>query len=189
MADDPNRIDPRYDPAFQRGFRGDVRAQPRADSALRRAPVAPAPERAPATPEAWAGSVETVGGPVPEAVPVPTAAEPVGASGAAPASAPVPAPESAGLAIAAEPASVSEVTRNPFYLAAAALAVLLIVGGAVWLDQGFAAIADGRAASDVGFYAASTMSVGAPLLIGIGILIVAGLLFVLARGWRPRDDR
>jgi hypothetical protein len=90
---------------------------------------------------------------------------------------------------AAEPvASPRDVTRNPFYLAVAALAVLLIVGGAVWLNQGFAAIADGRAASDVGFYAASTMSVGAPLLIGIGILIVAGLLFVLARGWRPRDE-
>jgi hypothetical protein len=32
------------------------------------------------------------------------------------------------------------------------------------------------------------MSFGAPLTIGIGVAIIAGLLFVLARGWRPRDE-
>ena len=65
---------------------------------------------------------------------------------------------------------------------------MLIVGGAVWLDQGFSAIADGRATTNVGYYAGMTMSFGAPLLIGIGVLIIAGLLFVLARGWRSRDE-
>jgi hypothetical protein len=181
MADDPNRIDPRYDPAFQRGFTGDVRTQPRVESALRRtAVVSPAPERsALATP---------IGAPPeriePAPVPVPTAAEPVGA-GAAPSA----SPAAETVVVAAEqPASARDVTRNPFYLAAAALAVLLIVGGAVWLNQGFAAIADGRAANDVGYYAAATMTVGAPLLMGVGVLIIAGLLFALARGWRPRDE-
>ena len=181
MADDPNRIDPRYDPAFQRGFSGDVRTQPRAETALRRtAVVSSAPDRsALATP---VPAVASAGRPVDGATPVPTAAEPVGAAASAP------GVEAAAVAAAEPVASPRDVTRNPFYLAVAALAVLLIVGGAVWLNQGFAAIADGRAASDVGFYAASTMSVGAPLLIGIGILIIAGLLFVLGRGWRPSDE-
>jgi len=183
MADDPNRIDPRYDPVFQRGFDGDVRTQPRAESALRRtAVVSPTPERSAIATPVPAPVTAPTADPAEDAVPVPTAAEPVGAAAAA---------GRAGetVVIAAEPAaSARDLTRNPFYLAVAALAVLLIVGGAVWLNQGFAAIADGRAASDVGFYAASTMAVGAPLLMGIGILIVAGLLFVLARGWRPRDE-
>jgi hypothetical protein len=87
-----------------------------------------------------------------------------------------------------EPVSARDVTRNPFYLAAAALAVVLIVGGAVWLNQGFAAIADDRTSTTVGYYAAMAMSFGAPLTIGIGVAIIAGLLFVLARGWRARDE-
>ncbi|MGN6325288.1 hypothetical protein [Pseudolysinimonas sp.] len=178
MPDDPKRIDPRYDPAFQRGYRGDVRTQPRGESALRRTPPAdphPAHERSAATSPAPA----MIPGP-PAPAPVPTAAEPVGTAVVPHASEPTVPPE-----VSATP---RDVTRNPFYLAAGALAVLLIVGGAVWLGQGFAAIADGRAASVVGYYAAATMTVGAPLLMGIGVLIIAGLLFVLARSWRPRDE-
>ena len=181
MADDPNRIDPRYDPAFQRGYEGDVRTQARSESALRRAPLASsAPGRPAATVTPQPATPRVVDAPPP--VVVPTAAEPVGSSPTAPAASAEPT------VVAEAPASARDVTRNPFYLAAAALAVLLIVGGAVWLNQGFAAIADGRAASDVGYYAAATMTVGAPLLMGIGVLIIAGLLFVLARGWRPRDE-
>lgn len=178
MADDPNRIDPRYDPAFQRGYTGEVRIERRGESALRRRALAPSAPGRPAmgTPPAVAAPPE----PEPVVERVPTAAEPVGAR-----------PETVvteTVTVAAESASARDVTRNPFYLTAAALAVLLIVGGAVWLNQGFAAIADDRAATNVGYYAAMAMSFGAPLLIGIGVAIIAALLFVLARGWRPRDE-
>lgn len=174
MADgDPTRIDPRYDAAFQRGFAGEIRTGPLTDSALRRAIVSSVPERVAASPAA----------PGSPRAPIVDAPDPSGPEGAP-----------AGLSAAAgepadEPASARDVTRNPFYLAAAGLAVLLIVGGAVWLNQGFTAIAADRDATNVGYYAAMAMSFGAPMLIGIGIAIVAGLLFVLARGWRPRDER
>jgi hypothetical protein len=183
--DDPDRVDPRYDPAFQRGYAGEVRMGQRGESALRRTTaVSTAPARlaasAPAAPPA------EVAAPAPAHVSSSDAAQPSAAEGA-----PVPAASrlsSAPDPVVAEPASARDATRNPFYLAAAALAVLLIVGGAVWLNQGFAAIADDRTSTTVGYYAAMAMSFGAPLVIGIGVLIIAGLLFVLARGWRPRDE-
>jgi hypothetical protein len=172
---DPDRIDPRYDAAFQRGYAGEVRTAPRAESALRRTTaVTPAPARqsAPAAP------------PVAEAPPV--LAVPV--EHPAP-EAPSAEPARVGVEErAADAATVRGVSRNPFYLAAAALAVLLIVGGAVWLDQGFAAIQDDLTTTSVGYYAAMVMGFGAPLAIGIGVAIIGGLLFVLARTWRPRDD-
>jgi hypothetical protein len=181
MTDDPERIDPRYDPAFQRGFAGEVRTRPRGDAAIRRAAaastaparIAPAPAGIPeANPVAASRSVTAPPSSDAEAA-LAVRSEPAAASGAV---------------VIVESSSAREVTRNPFYLAAAALAVLLIVGGAVWLDQGFAAIADDRTATTVGYYAAMAMSFGAPLAIGIGIAIIAGLLFVLGRGWHPRDD-
>jgi hypothetical protein len=177
MAGDPNRIDPRYDAAFQRGYEGEVRTGARAESALRRTQaVAPAPGRVapppmPSTPQALAPY--PVEGPVsiPSAAasPAPIEAEQPGESAE-----PVPTP--------------LEVTRNPFYLALAAIAVLLAVAGIVWLDVGFGAIRDGRWASQVGYWAAYVMSVGAPLAIAVAVAVAVGLLFVLARGWRGRGD-
>jgi len=186
MADqDPERIDPRYDPAFQRGYAGAVRMGSRGASTLQRsAAVTPVPARAaivPAPPPTGAAPP-----PVEEAAPGPSGTP--GDTVASGATATAPSASEGSIAAVAEPASARDVTRNPFYLGAAALAVVLIVAGAVWLNQGFAAIAEGRATTDVGYYAGMTMSFGAPLLIGIGVLIVAGLLFVLARGWRPRDE-
>lgn len=182
MPEDPDRIDPRYDPAFQRGYAGgEVRTAPRPATgsgsgvagavAARRAPI-PEPAR----------TIE----PIPPAAPtapgsVAVAGQAVGAGQTSPE--PAAPPVEPG---ALDLAPARDVTRNPFYLAAAALAVLLVVAGAVWLDQGFAAIADKRWATDVGYYAAMTMSFGAPLLIGIGVAILGALLFVLARAWRPR---
>lgn len=180
--DDPERVDPRYDPAFQRGYAGEVRMGHRGESALRRtAAVASAPDRAAAAaaamPPATARSAQ-------EASPV-SGIPHAEVHAAGPASSRPEAPDEPILI--SEPSSARDVTRNPFYLAVAALAVLLIVGGAVWLNQGFAAIADDRTSTTVGYYAAMAMSFGAPLTIGIGVAIIAGLLFVLARGWRPHD--
>jgi hypothetical protein len=175
--DDRKSIDPRYDPAFQRGYAGEVRMGQRGESALRRtAAVSPAPVRAATTPDAMpAGTGQD-----------PSAASTMPSADAGPAPGRGDVPDEPILIPA--PASTRDMTRNPFYLAAAALAVLLIVGGAVWLNQGFAAIADDRTSTTVGYYAAMAMSFGAPLTIGIGVAIIAGLLFVLARGWRPRDE-
>jgi hypothetical protein len=182
--DDTDRIDPRYDAAFQRGYAGEAgTAAPAASGPTGAFAPAPAPIRrvAPVVPPA----AEPAGA-VPGAAP--TRIEPVPPAPSESTSAPASGAPHAAPRAAAEPASPWDATRNPFYLAAAALAVLLVVAGAVWLDQGFAAIADKRWATDVGYYAAMTMSFGAPLLIAIGVAIVGALLFVLARAWRPRPD-
>jgi hypothetical protein len=184
MAGDPKRIDPRYDPAFQRGYEGEVRTGAHAESALRRtASVTPAAGRVGPPPVASTSAFA----PAPEAVtPMPTAA-----ASASTAAAPVPAtavaPASpASVAEAPESATPLEVTRNPFYLGLGALAVALVVAGVVWLDVGFEAIRERQWASDSGYWAGYVMSVGAPLSIALGVAIAAGLLFVFARGWRAR---
>jgi hypothetical protein len=179
--DDTDRIDPRYDAAFQRGYAGEALAPGPAPAP----PPAPMRRVAPVVPPA-AEPARTVPSAAPTRIePVPPAPSDSPEAGAAASSASAPAPVAASRP-AADPASAWDTTRNPFYLAAAALAVLLVVAGAVWLDQGFAAIADKRWATDVGYYAAMTMSFGAPLLIAIGVAILGALLFVLARAWRPR---
>src|SRR3954466_15712057 len=58
-GDDGASIDPRYDPAFQRGFEGEVATGPRGQSTLRRtAAVNPAPARMPAQPAKTAERIE-----------------------------------------------------------------------------------------------------------------------------------
>ncbi|HXR44387.1 MAG TPA: hypothetical protein VN759_06235 [Pseudolysinimonas sp.] len=158
MAEDDGGTDPRYDPAFQRGYDGPVRTTLR-DTAR----ADPADSDSPRLSEPV--TVTPVAAPL--VTTAPAAAEPA-------AVAPV------------DRATPRDIARNPFYLAVAALAVLAIVAGVVWLARGFASIADDRTTTATGYYAATVMSFGAPLLIGIGIAIFAGLLFVLARGWRPR---
>ncbi len=164
MAEDDGGTDPRYYPAFQRGYDGPVR------TTLRDATAAARPD--PASPRTS------------EPVTVPPLAAPL-----------VTTPPVAAAAIAApapiapaEQATPRDIARNPFYLAVAALGIAAIVAGAVWLAQGFAAIARDRTTTATGYYAATVMSFGAPVLIGIGIGIFAGLLFVLGRTWRPRGD-
>ena len=182
---DPNRIDPRYDAAFQRGFDGEVRSAPRSESALRRtAVVNPAPARR--VPVASASAAVTAPGD--RTAPESAALEPIVEHAVAERT----PPERPAVAVventtAVETATPADVTRNPFYLVAAALAVLLIIGGAVWLDQGFSAIENDATTTSVGYYAAMVMGFGAPLAIGIGVAIIGGLLFVLARSWRPRE--
>ena len=178
--DDQKPVDPRYDPAFQRGYAGEVRMAQRGESALRRTAAGPsAPVRA--------GASDVVPSSGARAHDASTATHDGEGHAGSLSSAHPDADATVESVLGTEPASARDLTRNPFYLAAAALAVLLIVGGAVWLNQGFAAIADDRTSTTVGYYAAMAMSFGAPLTIGIGVAIIAGLLFVLARGWRPHD--
>lgn len=169
-GDDGAAIDPRYDPAFQRGFDGEVATGPRGQSTLRRtAAVNPAPARMPAHPA--------------EAVEPPTTDE----AEALPAL--IPMSETSG-AMPGDVDSVAVVTpreliRNPFMIALAALGALLILVGSIWAYEGFAAIVkNGGTRNEVEFWAAQTMSFGAPLAIVVGLGIAAVLLVLFARSWR-----
>lgn len=168
-------IDPRYDPAFQRGFEGEVATGPRGQSTLRRtAAVNPAPARIAAQP---AAPLE------PASVEPPEVSRPLEPEMDAPG------------AIAAGDARVAtsprELIRNPFMIALAALGALLILVGAIWAYEGFAAIVkNGGTRNEVEFWAAQTMSFGAPLAIMVGLSIAAVLLVLFGRSWqRSRADR
>lgn len=182
--EDGAAIDPRYDRAFQRGFAGEVATGPRGQSTLRRtAAVNPAPAR-PATnpvddPRAGDSRIE-----VPAFSPAPQALALDSVSIFAPGDASaVPMP----VASAAVPGVVGprELARNPFMMALAVLGAVLIVAGAVWAYEGFAAIIkNGGTRNEVEFWAAQTMSFGAPLAIGLGLAVAAVLLALFGRAWQ-----
>jgi len=172
-GDDGAAIDPRYDPAFQRGFEGAVATGPRGQSTLRRtAAVNPAPARMPAQAAQPAERVEPAA--VEPAEPLPTlagAAEPASAAAMDAAPPPVTTPR--------------ELIRNPFMIALAALAALLILVGSIWAYEGFAAIVkNGGTRNEVEFWSAQTMSFGAPLTIVAGVAIAAVLLVLFGRSWQ-----
>ena len=74
-GDDGAAIDPRYDPAFQRGFDGEVATGPRGQSTLRRtAAVNPAPARMPVQPAESSAPDSVEASPVDPAEPLPTLA-------------------------------------------------------------------------------------------------------------------
>jgi hypothetical protein len=78
-----------------------------------------------------------------------------------------------------------ELARNPFVIALAALGAVLIIAGAVWAYEGFATIIkNGGTRNEVEFWAAQTMSFGAPLAIVVGLGIAAVLLVMFGRSWQ-----
>lgn len=168
---DGAEIDPRYDPAFQRGFDGEVATGPRGQSTLRRtAAVNPAPARMHAQP------IETFEpAPVeqPEHLPTLTVA---------------PEAAVAGSSLEVGPAHVTtprELIRNPFMIALGVLGALLILVGAIWAYEGFATIVkNGGTRNEVEFWAAQTMSFGAPLAIVVGFGVAAVLLVLFGRSWQ-----
>jgi uncharacterized membrane protein YphA (DoxX/SURF4 family) len=82
-------------------------------------------------------------------------------------------------------ATPRELLRNPFIIALAALAVLLILVGAIWAYEGFATIVkNGGTRNEVEFWAAQTMSFGAPLAIVVGLAVAAVLLVLFGRSWQ-----
>ena len=81
--------------------------------------------------------------------------------------------------------SPRELARNPFMIALAALAAVLILAGAIWAYEGFATIVkNGGTRNEVEFWAAQTMSFGAPLAIVVGLGIAAVLLVLFGRSWQ-----
>ncbi len=169
-------IDPRYDPAFQRGFSGEVQTGAHGQSTLRRtaavnpAPVRPAPQRED------------------ELRITPPPREAAGGAVSAARDAIVPPDVEAGPRHPTEPAVVTtprQLARDPFVIALAALAAVLIIAGIVWAYEGFATIVrNGGTRNEVEFWAAQTMSFGAPLAIVVGLGVVAVLLVMFGRSWQ-----
>ena len=158
MADDG--YDPRFDPAFQRGFEGDTALPARQVPGRQAAPVmqeriAPPPlvrERPrPATDDGRAAErviVERV-----ERVEV--AEEPVRLRG------------------------------NPFLIALLVIAIVLI-GAGVLIGSRIDAWYDDVRPGGIGYSVLNMLVYGAPIAIGLGLATIIGVLFVFALRWRGR---
>jgi hypothetical protein len=166
MTDDDQRVDPRYDPAFQRGFEGQVTSGLRSRTSVRRsALVSPAPYRS-SEPEP---EVEEYG--VQEAGQTRTGAE----------DEPEPAPDY----VTVRPAGVRDLGRNPFLRTLVVLGLVLIIGGVAWASHARQTVAD--LATELDYWYLQASVVGAPLTIISGIAVLAGVLFVAAVAWNRRS--
>ena len=166
MTDDEQRVDPRYDPAFQRGFDGEVTSGLRSRTSVRRsALVSPAPYRS-SEPEP---EVEEYG--VQEAGQTRTGAE----------DEPDPAPEY----VTVPSAGVRDLRRNPFLVTLVALALVLIIGGIAWANHARQTVAD--LATELDYWYLQASVIGAPLTIITGVGVLAGVLFVAAAAWNRRS--
>jgi hypothetical protein len=158
MADD-KRIDPRYDPAFQRGFEGSVA------SGVRRHPVAP-PSPAIVTPAPFRAAPERE--------------EPRAESGG---------PQTDEVEPGSVPSDhqvspARRLSQNPFLISLVVLGLALTVGGLIWANQARLLVSGrGAAATDLDYWFLQATVTGAPLTIVAGISILAGVLFVAATAW------
>lgn len=168
MTDGDQRVDPRYDPAFQRGFEGDVTSTIRTRTAVRRtALVSPAPFRS-NEPEP---EVEEYG--VHDVEPTRSAVDSE--------------PEAAPERVAVRPAGVRDLTRNPFLVILVVLGLIMIIGGGAWANQGRQLVAArGGASTELDYWFLQATVVAAPLTILAGIAILAGVLFLAAAAWNRR---
>ncbi|MEO5919766.1 MAG: hypothetical protein ABIQ01_01350 [Pseudolysinimonas sp.] len=166
MTDDDQRVDPRYDPAFQRGFEGQVRSGLRKRTSVRRSSlVSPAPYRA----EEPEPDVEEYG--VQDATQTRTGAE----------EEPEPAPEH----VPVSSLGVRDLRRNPFLIALVAVGLVLTIGGIAWAVHARQTVAD--LATELDYWYLQASVVGAPLTIVAGIAVLAGVLFVAAARWNRRN--
>ena len=172
MNDRP-KIDPRYDPAFQRGFTGEVETGQHPHGAVRathpptqspaQTPVADTPQRR---------------------------AEPLADASVPPAYAVAPADDETDDAaviqdeVEAEELPARPLTRNPFLVVLALLGAALIVAGISWAITGRATMTDsGSLASERDYWYVQASLLGAPVTIAAGLLIIAGVLFMFAHAW------
>lgn len=166
MPEDDTRVDPRYDPAFQRGFDGPVASGIRPRSVQRPALVTPAPYR-----EAH---------PEPEAA---ATASPAASTPDSAATAPDRADEDDDLAAPTH----RRLSRNPFLVALTILGAGMVLGGIAWASQARAIVATrGGASTDLDYWFLQASVVAAPLTVLTGVGILAGVLFVAAAAWNKR---
>ena len=164
---DEQRVDPRYDPAFQRGYEGSVSSTVRTRAAVRRdAIVSPAPFRS-AEPE-----------------PV---VDDQGVEAAAPVLASTDETFEPAELVPVNRSLAREFFRNPFVVLLILLGGGMIVGGSVWANQGRALVAArGGASTELDYWFLQATVTSAPLTILAGIGILAGVLFLAAAFWNRR---
>jgi len=174
MAEQPT-IDPRYDPAFQRGFEGQVATGSRADVAARRsAPYVGSALQRPSERQQAASTPEpaaTIG--LPPAQPDASDAEP--------------AARVTVVAAADQPARPP--WTNPFAIAVFVLGLVVLFTGA-WILQETSRMAQSTEGfqTQADYWYMQIGMIGAPIALGLGIAILAGVLFLCAAYWSRRPS-
>ncbi len=164
---DEQRVDPRYDPAFQRGYEGSVSSTVRTSAAVKRsAIVSPAPFRSvEAEPEPGEPGIE-------EAEPALAATDEA-----------IEPPE----LVPAGRGTMRDFVRNPFVVVLILLGGGMVIAGSVWANQGRALVAArGGASTELDYWFLQATVTSAPLTILAGIAILAGVLFLAAGAWSRR---
>lgn len=164
MADDDESIDPRFDPAFQRGFEGTVGVTPR------RAPLGTPsvlPAQAPPTPPAQVQ-------PAARAVVSSYAVRP-GAPEAIVDAAPEPA---------VAPDDEPQRRFNPFLVALAVIGVVLIVIGLVGAQFANGVYASDTLTSSISYATVLLVISGSAVSAGLGLATLIGIVFVYALRYR-----
>jgi len=173
MAGEGNtEFDPRFDRAFQRGFEGEVTTRaPQPTGYLPTNPVRstlpPAPTQGYAQPEAveprFSGSDSLGLGGAPVASALPEAEE-----------------------VQASPAVEYVPGRNPFLIGLTVISVVLVVGGLGGLQWLRGRFLSPDIATELDFVTVQAATVGAVIVVGLGLATAIGVLFVSAAKWRGR---
>ncbi|NEM92079.1 hypothetical protein [Galbitalea soli] len=179
------RFDPRFNPAFQRGFDGDGEFEPEADAGG--ADARREPERRLAEPTAPAQSSRIVHPRAPataygRADVDPFAATPDPWGAVVEVEEQGPEPQSSRVGAGPQPW-----TRNPFLLALAVIAVVLVVAGIGLFVRSGAAFNSADITSQGDYVTMTSLLQAAPIVVLLGVATAIGLLFVLAMRWGQRS--
>ena len=165
-------IDPRFDPAFQRGFDPSIPIEEYVPAPLPRKPVSAPPAAEPIVAAPPVAPVK----PVP-----PQATEPPDAEAAVPAELP-----DAELDPTADPALDSSPSRNPFLLFLGIISIALVAAG-IWLFVRSGDAFNSKEVRSQGDYMSLTATIDmAPFIALLGGATAIGVLFVFAARWRRR---
>jgi hypothetical protein len=171
MSDDTrDTFDPRFDPAFQRGFDASATIVESIPEPVIRTPVEDA---APPV----VRRAETAAGPVPKAPPT---AQRIDAAQKV--------DDSPLVVLADEDDAASEpLGRNPFVVALIVVAIVLVVAG-VWLFvQAQSSFDDPSRVSQGGYMSMTAVLQVAPFVSLLGVATVIGILFTFAARWRRKN--
>lgn len=158
---DGDRFDPRFDPAFQRGFEGEA---PPAAAAVQAPPARPAVEQPLDVVERTTD---------PEAADRPQRRRQPGARTATPERTDEDAPAQ---------------RRNPFYIAAIVIAGLLVIGGILIFARLPEWRATVQGDSRVDYATLEVLYFAAPLMVMVGVGTVLALLILVGSRWRRAYD-
>jgi hypothetical protein len=175
MSDDKDvEIDPRFDPAFQRGFDQSIPIEEYVPDPLPRKTAAAQPEREPMAATATVLPAKPLAGPV---VDTPNAAPTVVVVDRDDETDPEPEPE---VALDSSP------SRNPFLLFLGIIAIALVAAG-IWLFVRSGDAFNSKEVRSQGDYMSLTATIQmAPFIALLGGATAIGVLFVFAVKWRRR---